>query len=232
MHFTTSFLASASLLATVASAAQFTVSVGPNNGLTYDPPSITGVKAGDQISFKFLSKNHTLTQSTFATPCVAKPDGVDSGYVPVAAGATSFPEWTIQIDNVTAPLWFYCAQGAHCKAGMVFAINPTAERTFETFLATAKGETAPAPSGGATTPPATGGGATTPATGGSGSTPTPGNTPAGSGTTVVGSTPSTGGNTTTDSSNQGNVPASAGFAVTVQRATTLLAALGVASLLL
>ncbi|KIM43019.1 hypothetical protein M413DRAFT_393869 [Hebeloma cylindrosporum] len=134
MRFFTTFVASASVLASVVSAAQHNVVVGQGNANVFEPKFLEGVAAGDTISFKFVSKNHTVTQSTFPAPCVAKPDGVNSGFIPVDPTAATQPEWTIQIDNVTAPLWFYCAQGAHCKAGMVFAINPTPEKTFDAFL--------------------------------------------------------------------------------------------------
>lgn len=135
------FVASASVFASVVSAAQHNVTVGQGNGIVYEPKFLEGVAAGDTVSFKFVSKNHTVTQSTFTAPCVAKPDGVNSGFIPVDPAAATQPEWTIQIDNVTAPLWFYCAQGAHCKGGMVFAINPTADRTYDAFLAAAQGVT-------------------------------------------------------------------------------------------
>jgi len=151
MRFFTTFLASASVLASVVSAAQHNVVVGQGNANVFDPKFLDGVAAGDTISFKFFSKNHTVTQSTFPAPCVAKPEGVNSGFVPVDPAASTQPEWTIQIDNVTAPLWFYCAQGAHCKAGMVFAINPTPEKTYDAFLAAAQGAAAPT-----STAPATG----------------------------------------------------------------------------
>jgi hypothetical protein len=82
--------------------------------------------------------------------------GIDSGFLPVAAGATEFPSWSFSISNATAPLWFYCKQkspakyepishksqvpalmphffSSHCQAGMVFAINPTADRSFDAF---------------------------------------------------------------------------------------------------
>jgi len=36
--------------------------------------------------------------------------GIDSGYMPVAAGATSFPQWSFTMTNASAPLWFYCRQ--------------------------------------------------------------------------------------------------------------------------
>ncbi|KAJ3478670.1 hypothetical protein NLI96_g9600 [Meripilus lineatus] len=123
------------------------VKVGENAGLTFTPTEITAA-AGDSVSFQFLSKNHTVTQSTFASPCanLTQADGtvVDSGFQPVAANATSFMQWTFTINNASAPLWFYCRQANHCKAGMVFAINPTAEKSFAAFQAAAMGTTASA----------------------------------------------------------------------------------------
>lgn len=150
MHFVTAALG---LLASAgfASAADFQVLVGDNNALAFSPSSIT-VQAGDNVNFEFRSKNHSVTQSTFAQPCTflttAAGPGVDSGFQPVPAGSTSFPSWNITIDNATAPLWFYCAQTTpadHCNAGMVFAINPTAEKSFDMFQATAKSSTPGAP---------------------------------------------------------------------------------------
>jgi plastocyanin len=157
----TTFVACAFVLASVVSAAQHNVVVGDANTNVFEPKFLQGVASGDTISFKFFSKNHTVTQSTFPAPCVAKSDGVNSGFIPVDAAAATKPEWSIQIDNVTAPLWFYCQQGPHCKAGMVFAINPTAEKTYDTFLAAAKGvaPTSTAPSGGSPTSPTSSGAA-------------------------------------------------------------------------
>jgi len=117
-----------------ASAATFIISVGENNGLTFDPSSITA-DVGDTVAFQFKAKNHSVTQSTFAAPCVKS--GVDSGFFPVAANATVIPQWSLTLNNVSAPLWFMCAQTGHCEQGMVFAINPTAQKTFEAFQAAA-----------------------------------------------------------------------------------------------
>lgn len=81
-----------------------------------------------------------MTQSTFASPCQrqASPLGVDSGYraIPADAAAAAGVDniWKITIVNASAPMWFYCAQGNHCASGMVFAINPTAEKTFDQFV--------------------------------------------------------------------------------------------------
>jgi len=202
MHFFTTFVAAASVLASVASAAQFNVTVGENGTLTYDPSSITGVQAGDTVAFKFVAKNHTLTQSTFTAPCTPKTGGVNSGFIPVAAGATTFPQWTIQIDNVTAPLWFYCAQAQHCESGMVFAINPTADKSFDAFLNTAKGLT------------------TTNSTSTTGTTA--GTTAGTAGTNPAITTPS--GSSSGSAASPSN--SSGAFTISVQKATTLLAALG------
>jgi len=136
----TSVVAAISTFVVAASAAEFNITVGKDNANTFDPPQVTGVQQGDVINFRFVSKSHSATQSTFDQPCQTKPGGVDSGFQAVAANATSFPEWSIQINNVTAPMWFYCARAPHCTAsGMVFAINPTANKTFAAFQAKATG---------------------------------------------------------------------------------------------
>jgi plastocyanin len=159
----------------MASAADHLVLVG-DNGLNFNPTTVTAA-AGDNVIFEFRAKNHTVTQSSFAQPCTslqtAAGPGVDSGYQPVPAGTTNFPQWSITIDNATAPLWFYCKQANHCQAGMVFAINPTAEKTFDAFQAAAKasgsggagGYSTSAPAGtAATTVPTASGFSTTKAT--------------------------------------------------------------------
>lgn len=142
------FSAASTLLAatSIVSAATIDVLVGNQGALTYEPSTVTA-KQGDIINFKFMSKNHTVTQSTFTSPCVAKPQGVDSGFQFIQAGASGSATWSITINNDTAPLWFFCNQGPHCKAGMVFSVNPTAEKTMDAFKASA------AAGGGATTGP-------------------------------------------------------------------------------
>lgn len=115
-----------------------TVLVG-DGGLTFTPETITAA-VGDTVIFEFRGGNHTVTQSTFAAPCsvmTTPKAGIDSGFVPVAAGATEFSQWSITVDNATAPLWFYCKQGNHCQQGMVFSVNPTADKTHEAFKANA-----------------------------------------------------------------------------------------------
>jgi len=120
------------------SAETFTVIVGGNSSLTYEPSSVTAA-AGDTIAFQFQSKNHTVTQSSFASPCTnLTTGGIDSGFWAVATGATEFPQWSFTLNNASAPLWFYCRQTGHCGKGMVFAVNPTAEKSFAAFQAAAE----------------------------------------------------------------------------------------------
>lgn len=154
------------LLGFIASAAAqtvHTVVVGGPGQLTFTP-SCLWPAVGDTVNFEFHEKNHTVTQSSFAEPCKKETDaagvqsGFDSGFKPVAAGTTSgFPvsSFTVSDDK---PKWFYCAQGTHCIAGMVFAINPPREgNTFDAFLANAKNsanQAPPASSGAATSAPA------------------------------------------------------------------------------
>ncbi|KAI9069988.1 hypothetical protein FKP32DRAFT_1599569 [Trametes sanguinea] len=79
----------------------WTVKVGANGTLTYDPPTVIA-QNGDTIEFQFLSKNHTVTQSTFPAPCSnittnGEVTGVDSGFQFVAPNATQFPVWSITL---------------------------------------------------------------------------------------------------------------------------------------
>lgn len=145
--------------------------VGANSTLTFSPPSIQAM-AGDTIDFTFLSKNHSATQSTFANPCTLAPGGVNSGFQPVSANSSMTMQWSITLDakSASSPLWFFCAQtnpANHCHAGMVFAINANANKTFEQFKANAMNSSAP--SSGANSSTTTGGYGNSGPYGGSGS---------------------------------------------------------------
>ncbi|CCO28080.1 hypothetical protein BN14_02072 [Rhizoctonia solani AG-1 IB] len=97
-------------------------------------------------SARTVSKNHTITQSSFDNPCrkveftsTSGQIGFDSGFVPVTADASAFPTWNVTV-NDTAPVWAYCRQGNHCGAGMVFAINAveSGNKSFTAYQALAK----------------------------------------------------------------------------------------------
>jgi len=121
------------------------VVVGGPNRLYYDPSNITA-QVGDVIQFQFQQKNHTVTQSTFASPCRALTltstsgqVGFDSGFMPVADNVTTFPTYNITV-NDTAPIWAYCRQATHCGSGMVFSVNAveSGPNNFAAFQAAAK----------------------------------------------------------------------------------------------
>ncbi|KAK7049361.1 hypothetical protein VNI00_005962 [Paramarasmius palmivorus] len=127
---------------TAATSTDHKVVVGGPGKLTYEPSNINA-QVGDTVTFEFRQKNHTVTQSTFNEPCRALSltsttgeIGFDSGFMPVADGATNFPTYTIKI-NDTKPIWTYCRQGNHCGSGMVFSINAVAPNTFDAFQAKA-----------------------------------------------------------------------------------------------
>ncbi|KAI9827037.1 MAG: hypothetical protein M1826_006516 [Phylliscum demangeonii] len=91
--------------------------------------------AGDKVNFMFMSQNHTMTQSAFDKPCVKMHGGADSGFMPNPDNSKS-PAPSMMFEVKTAgPIWFYCKQkkGTHCGKGMVFSINPTAEKSHEKF---------------------------------------------------------------------------------------------------
>jgi len=134
-------------LAACALAANITVQVAENGTLTFTPNSVNASN-GDIIAFQFLAGNHTVTQSTFTDPCTKTTDGIDSGYQPAASGAASVPQYSFSVTNASSPLWFYCKQAKHCEAGMVFAVNPTPDKTYDAFKANAIGANSSSSSGG------------------------------------------------------------------------------------
>lgn len=131
-----------------AGGAAHTVTVGGPGGLIFQPEELHEVPIGDTIIFEFLAQNHTVTQSPFDTPCDALEGGMDTGFIANPNNTISpAPQVAMQV-MVDTPLWFYCKQGPHCGKGMVFSVNPTAEKTHAMFKALAikqKGEGAATP---------------------------------------------------------------------------------------
>ncbi|KAJ4475883.1 hypothetical protein C8R41DRAFT_897320 [Lentinula lateritia] len=137
MRFSTAAIALFSAVASV-KAANYSVIVGFNNTLVFNPNNLTGVVNGDS----------SVVQSTFAAPCTAA--GVSSGFQNVSdPNGPTFP--TCQANLLKAPLWFFCSQvlptTTHCQSGMVFAINPTAEKSFAAFQQAAIATNATSPTG-------------------------------------------------------------------------------------
>ncbi|CAK7202930.1 hypothetical protein SEUCBS139899_005657 [Sporothrix eucalyptigena] len=146
--------------------ATHTVTVGGPKGLQYEPNSISA-NVGDMVIFTFLSQNHTVTQSAFATPCELLAGGMDSGFQPNANNSVNPPPQVALQVMVATPLWFYCRQKGHCGQGMTFSINPTANKTQAMFQ-----EMAIAQNGTGTGSAITGNGGTTAAGGTTGTTTT------------------------------------------------------------
>lgn len=146
--------------------------------LLYQPEWINA-NVGDTVRFVFMQRNHSVTQSTFDTPCVKKADGVDSGLKPNPDGLPGIT-WDYQV-TTTEPIWMYCKQrtGNHCGKGMVFAINPvqTGDKSFTAFKQLAitqnGGELNPAPVAGGAPAPAPSAGVIVSAEGGSPPAPSP-----------------------------------------------------------
>ncbi|TDL20054.1 hypothetical protein BD410DRAFT_791434 [Rickenella mellea] len=96
---------------------------------TFTPQRVEG-KIGDNVIFNFTSGNHSVTQSTFGSPCIpahitnSSINGFDSGLRPTNNG-TAITTLSVPItpDNVGAPLWFYDASIGACGEGAVGVIN-------------------------------------------------------------------------------------------------------------
>lgn len=142
----------------------FQVSVGAG-GLKFDPERVTA-QPGDIVQFNFVAGNHTVTQSSFNTPCNKAINNQtnlaqwDSGFQFV--GNSTSPLVVNMTVNSTGPTWFYCRQAAqtanaHCGKGMVFAVNSdeTGPRNLSAFqnLAEKINGTAAADTASTNTPP-------------------------------------------------------------------------------
>ncbi|RGP59708.1 extracellular serine-rich protein [Fusarium sporotrichioides] len=125
------------LSASVVSAAKHMVKVG-DGGLTFEPAETTA-KVGDTVEFHFYKGTHNVAQSSFGKPCEPiNSTAFFSGTWDVKEGMSD-KVFTL---NVTTedPIWYYCAVGGHCQAGMVGAINaPTSgQRSYANFAKAAE----------------------------------------------------------------------------------------------
>ncbi|ORY58243.1 Cupredoxin [Pseudomassariella vexata] len=131
--------AALSSLASLASATKYSVHVGKGGQLKFDPETLTA-QVGDEITYQFFARNHSVTQSSFAEPCKPQSGGFFSGFTPSpSADVTAPTTFTITV-NDTNPIWIYCGQtnGDHCQNGMIHAINAPAEgNTFDKYKSNA-----------------------------------------------------------------------------------------------
>lgn len=98
-----------------------TVQVG-NGGLNYSPNDFSA-NVGDTVEFHFFGPEHSVAQSTFASPCQpANNQAFFSGPISTTGTGPNPEVFTLTI-NSTAPIWIYCAIPSHCENGMAAVIN-------------------------------------------------------------------------------------------------------------
>ncbi|KZT74758.1 hypothetical protein DAEQUDRAFT_760778 [Daedalea quercina L-15889] len=114
------------------------VVVGNANADQIYTPNFLSASAADQVTSHFEQADLTATQSSFNDPCHEISGGFDSGFMFVSSNQiANFPTYTITV-NDTNPIWVYCRQAddtpkSHCGNGMVFAVNPGANGTSNSF---------------------------------------------------------------------------------------------------
>ncbi|KAJ7744746.1 hypothetical protein DFH07DRAFT_749283, partial [Mycena maculata] len=118
----------------------------PGGITTFYSPNNIPAPNGTIVSFQFsgFPGNHTVTQSTFASPCEPAAGGFDSGWVFVNSSQKTPPTWNLTITNDRAPIWFFCKQlkgpnnKTHCNLEMTGVINvQAANKSFASFQAAA-----------------------------------------------------------------------------------------------
>ncbi|KAF9552448.1 hypothetical protein CPC08DRAFT_714606 [Agrocybe pediades] len=138
--------AAATLAFASVAAAQQVVTVGGTPGAAgfiFSPSNFTA-KNGTVVTFQFtgIPGNHSVTQSSFPTPCEPLAGGFDSGNIFINTTQATTPTFNLTITNDSKPIWFFCKQlnpTPHCGQGMVGSINaPASGNTFDKFLSAAK----------------------------------------------------------------------------------------------
>lgn len=101
-----------------------TITLGDDNKLAFSPDSISA-DVGSTVEFQFYPPIHSVTQSSFNSPCAPLADGTGfwSGAITTTGHGTNANVFTLTI-NDTNPIWFYCATIGHCESGMAGVINP------------------------------------------------------------------------------------------------------------
>ncbi|KAJ7767791.1 hypothetical protein B0H16DRAFT_1882477 [Mycena metata] len=118
------------------------VTVGANNALSFTPTTVVAA-VSDTVTFTVVSRNHSTTTTNFSGAVCHPPvggvgvNGWDSGFLSDLDG--SQPKFVYTVKD-TLPHFAACMQaaGAHCRAGMTFALNPSASQTYAQFLKNAE----------------------------------------------------------------------------------------------
>ncbi|KAJ6620450.1 hypothetical protein B0H10DRAFT_2215974 [Mycena sp. CBHHK59/15] len=105
-------------------------------------PATTSAQTNDIVTFVFGGDFHSVTQSSFESPCVRLAGGFDSGFAgrgPQYLNPTL--TWNLRITNSSEAIWFFCeatVPTSHCQSGMVGVINPPSIQMYNQFLSAAK----------------------------------------------------------------------------------------------
>jgi plastocyanin len=138
-----SLLGGLALFSSATAQTTWMVGVGTPVGDNVFNPSYLNATRGDTIRFNFFGDNHTVTQSTLASPCDPRQGGFDSGFILSGPGSAvhngklqDVPSFNVTVVD-DQPIYVHCRQDAytpesHCAQGMVFAVNPG--DTFGLFL--------------------------------------------------------------------------------------------------
>ncbi|KAL2755488.1 hypothetical protein ACRALDRAFT_1082298 [Sodiomyces alcalophilus JCM 7366] len=97
-----------------------------DSGKRFTPDNVNA-EVGDTVEFHFVSNGHSVAQSSFDAPC--RPMDDDAFF----SGRARNQIFSVDVTS-DDPIWFYCAEGNHCRQGMVGAINaPTSGNTLSAY---------------------------------------------------------------------------------------------------
>lgn len=106
--------------------------VAPHQGILRYLPFATNASVGDTIQWTWGAGPHTVTKSSFITPCNKTSDETDF----FASGAQNATfQFNVAI-NDTDTITYYCGVPGHCQKGMFGFINPPNAATPATTVAT------------------------------------------------------------------------------------------------
>ena len=79
---------------------QVRVGEGPDgqSDFKFNPQFVTITQPNTVVTFQFVALNHSVSQSSFATPCEPLDGGFNSGFVPVGDGQGT---WNLTVTDVS-----------------------------------------------------------------------------------------------------------------------------------
>ncbi|KAJ3536434.1 hypothetical protein NM688_g6836 [Phlebia brevispora] len=93
---------------------QMIVQVAPGGNLVFNPSDIQA-PVGTLVTFAFPGGlQHSVTQSSFGSPCTPLQGGFDSGL-----DGNSGDTFSINVTDASQPIYIFCKFPAHCGLGMV-----------------------------------------------------------------------------------------------------------------